>query len=132
MSSHDLNSVMLYIHPPLAIAGEILVFLFAALLSVSRYTEKRATRYVGWSAWLLTLAGLVSGAVWAQIAWGSYWSWAPTETSTLLLFLSVTVNVAAYHEGKMKLAKWVALASCFLAIVTISLLFTIPGLHSYA
>ena len=32
---------------------------------------------------MLTL-GIITGAAWASYAWGSYWSWAPTETWSLI------------------------------------------------
>jgi len=41
----------------------------------------------------LTL-GLISGAVWANEAWGSYWSWDPKETWALIVWL---VYVAYLH-----------------------------------
>lgn len=36
--------------------------------------------------WLLTL-GIITGAVWANSAWGSYWSWDPKETWSLITWL---------------------------------------------
>ena len=59
----------------------------------------------GYSAWLLTFLGLLTGMIWAQIAWGNYWSWDPKETMTLLLFLAVSAQLVAYHEQKAKLTK---------------------------
>ena len=35
---------------------------------------------------LLTI-GIISGAVWANEAWGSYWSWDPKETWALVTWL---------------------------------------------
>jgi ABC-type transport system involved in cytochrome c biogenesis permease subunit len=34
--------------------------------------------------------------LWAQSAWGSYWSWDPKETMPLLLFLSLSASLVAY------------------------------------
>ena len=131
MNSHELNSAMILIHPPLAIAGYVFIFLFAALLSVSRYRTKRMTRFFGLAAWLLTFFGLVSGMIWAQLEWGSYWSWDPKETFTLLFFVTVSISTAAYHEEKFKIAKWIALTSCFLSVITLLISFIIAGLHSF-
>ena len=129
MSSHELSSVMIYIHPPLAIAAYVFVFLFAALL-FSNYSGRRITRFAGLAAWTLTFSGLVSGMFWAQIGWGSYWSWDPKETATLLLFIAVTVSLLAYHEEK-KIAKWITLIACFLSIITILISYILAGLHSF-
>jgi ABC-type transport system involved in cytochrome c biogenesis permease subunit len=99
MSSHELNSTMRYVHPPLAIAGYVFIFLFTATLFLAHNREKKATRFFGFAAWMFTLLGLVTGMVWAQIAWGSYWSWDPKETLTLLLFAAVSANLVLYYEN---------------------------------
>jgi len=131
MSSHELNSTMLYIHPPLAIAGYAFIFLFTAALFLARNREKKAIRLFGLAAWIFTLLGLVTGMVWAQIAWGSYWSWDPKETLTLLLFASVSASFVLYYENSWKAAKWVSLSSCVLSVITASSPFLIAGLHSF-
>ena len=90
---------MLYVHPPLAIAGYVFIFLFAALQLLNNKNE-RFTRYIGLTSWVLTFLGLVSGMVWAQIGWGSYWSWDPKEDATLLLFIGVSLSVLAFFENR--------------------------------
>jgi len=129
--SHELDSVMLFIHPSLAIAGYTLIFLFTALLLISRYDEKRLTGIIGLAAWLLTFLGLISGMVWAQTAWGSYWSWDPKETSTLLLFVAVSISTSAYYERKLRISKWTSFISCLLVIETTLISFILAGLHSF-
>jgi len=132
MSSHELNSAMMFIHPPLAIAGHVSVFLFALALFLSRGKEKRVTRFVGLAAWLLTFLGLVTGMVWAQVAWGSYWSWDPKETLTLLLFIAVSASLIVYFEKKLKIATGLSVISCVLSVITASSSIIIAGLHSFA
>jgi ABC-type transport system involved in cytochrome c biogenesis permease subunit len=122
---------MLYIHPPLSIIGYVFIFLFAVSLLLSKNLEKKAVKYFGVSAWVFTFLGLVTGMLWAQVAWGSYWSWDPKETMTLLLFISVTAAELFYFEKKPQLTKWLALSSCALTIVTTLISLIIAGLHSY-
>lgn len=131
MSSHELYSAMIFVHPPIAIAGYVFIFLFAAALSFSRNREKRIVRFFGLAAWLFTFFGLVSGMIWAQAAWGSYWSWDPKETSTLLLFVTISASITFYHENKLKMATWLSLVSCLLSGITASISFIIAGLHSF-
>ena len=131
MSSHELNSTMLFVHPPLAIAGYVFIFLFTASLFLTRNREKKATQFFGFAAWIFTLLGLVTGMVWAQIAWGSYWSWDPKETLTLLLFVAVSASVVLYYEKNWKTAKWASLFSCVLSVITALSSFLISGLHSF-
>ena len=131
MSTHELNSTMLFVHPPLAIAGYIFVFLFTVCLFIARNQEKKATPFFGFAAWIFTLLGLVTGMVWAQIAWGSYWSWDPKETLTLLLFVAISASIVLYYEKNWKTAKWASLFSCVLSAITAASSFLISGLHSF-
>ena len=83
---------------------------------------------------LLTL-GIVTGAAWAHYAWGSYWSWDPKETWSLITWLIYAAFLhARYVRG------WRGKKAAFLSIVGFAaVLFTylgvnliISGLHSYA
>jgi ABC-type transport system involved in cytochrome c biogenesis permease subunit len=131
MSSHELNSALMFVHPPLAIAGHVFVFLFAMSLFLSRGKEKRAVRFVGLTTWLLTLLGLVTGMIWAQVAWGGYWSWDPKETLTLLLFVAVSASFISYYEKRVRLATGLSVVSCVLMVITALSSFIIAGLHSF-
>ena len=132
MDSHELNSIMLYIHPPLAIVGYIFIFLFAILIIKKGNFSKKITRTSGLAAWLLTFIGLLTGMFWAQVAWGSYWSWDPKETMTLVMFLALSAQQVAYFEKKQKATRWLAVISCVLVIITGGIMFIISGLHSFA
>jgi len=48
--------------------------------------ERAIARVVGWGFPWLTL-GILSGAIWAQDAWGRYWGWDPKETWALVTWL---------------------------------------------
>jgi cytochrome c-type biogenesis protein CcsB len=82
---------------------------------------------------LLTLA-IISGAIWAETAWGTYWSWDPKETWSLITWF---VYAALLH-GRLTTG-WRGKKAAILAIVGFFvLLFTfigvnllLPGLHSY-
>jgi ABC-type transport system involved in cytochrome c biogenesis permease subunit len=131
MSSHELNSALMFVHPPLAIAGHVFVFLFAIALFLSRGKEKRAVRFVGLTTWVLTLLGLLTGMIWAQVAWGVYWSWDPKETLTLLLFVAVSASFISYYEQRVKLATGLSVVSCILTVITALSSFIMAGLHSF-
>ena len=126
--AHELDSIMLFVHPPLAVAAYVFIFLCAALLFRQK-AKSQALNLCGSSAWLLTLSGLVTGMLWAQIAWGTYWSWDPKETMTLLLFLSVSGYLVAYYEQYTELTKWLAVLSCVLVLLTAFGSFIFGGLH---
>jgi cytochrome c-type biogenesis protein CcsB len=83
---------------------------------------------------LLTL-GIITGSIWAQSAWGSYWSWDPKETWSLITWLLY----AALLHARLT-AGWRGRKAAILAIVGFgAVLFTflgvnllLPGLHSYS
>lgn len=82
---------------------------------------------------LLTL-GIITGAVWAHSAWGSYWTWDPKETWSLITWL---VYAAFLHSRMMR--GWRGKKLAILSIVGFCcVLFTyfgvnyLSGLHSYA
>jgi len=81
---------------------------------------------------LLTI-GIVTGAAWADYAWGTYWSLDPKETWSLITWL---VYAAFLHA---RLARgWSGTRSAYLSLLGFAaVLFTyvgvnyLPGLHSY-
>jgi len=121
---------MLYIHPPLSIIGFAFIFLFTILLFLKK-SKKKETKIIGITAWTLTFAGLVTGMLWAQLAWGNYWSWDPKENMTLILFVATTATMLAHFEKYPNAAKWLSLAASVLAVITASTSFILTGLHSF-
>jgi cytochrome c-type biogenesis protein CcsB len=88
---------------------------------------------------LLTF-GIVSGAAWANDAWGRFWSWDPKETWSL-----ITWTVFAAYLHVMKIPRWrdkygpyVNILGFFCMIITfiginwISKLLGIPSMHIYS
>lgn len=78
--------------------------------------------------------GIISGSVWAQRAWGTFWSWDPKETWALLLWLVYL----AYLHGRVtrgwkgRRSAYYAIAGFFVMIFTyLGSSFLFRGLHSY-
>jgi cytochrome c-type biogenesis protein CcsB len=55
-------------------------------LSLAESLDNISYRIIGLGFPLLTI-GIIAGAVWANEAWGSYWSWDPKETWALITWL---------------------------------------------
>ncbi|MBW4466802.1 MAG: c-type cytochrome biogenesis protein CcsB [Pegethrix bostrychoides GSE-TBD4-15B] len=55
-------------------------------LSLAEALDNISYRMIGLGFPLLTI-GIIAGAVWANEAWGSYWSWDPKETWALITWL---------------------------------------------
>jgi cytochrome c-type biogenesis protein CcsB len=83
---------------------------------------------------LLTL-GILTGAVWAHYAWGSYWSWDPKETWSLIVWLIYAGFLHARIIGGWR-GKRTALISVigFLGVIFLYLgvNLLLSGLHSYS
>ena len=78
--------------------------------------------------------GIITGAVWANSAWGSYWSWDPKETWSLITWF---IYATLLHARKMR--GWHGKRIAYLSIIGfMAVIFTyfgvnlLPGLHSYA
>jgi cytochrome c-type biogenesis protein CcsB len=84
---------------------------------------------------LMQTALLITGAIWAQFAWGRYWSWDPKETWALITW----IIYAGYLHTRTMMG-WRGHRSALLAVTAfVVVLFTLfgvglllPGLHSYA
>jgi cytochrome c-type biogenesis protein CcsB len=80
----------------------------------------------------LTL-GIVTGSVWAHYAWGSYWSWDPKETWSLITWLVYAVMlhtrlVRGWRGKRMAIMAIVGFACVLFTYLGVNLL---PSLHSY-
>ena len=82
----------------------------------------------------LTLT-IVTGAIWAERAWGSYWSWDPKETWSLVTWIiyAVYLHLRLRRGWKGKAAAIFAVAGFVCVIFTyIGVNTFLPGVHSYA
>jgi cytochrome c-type biogenesis protein CcsB len=82
----------------------------------------------------LLAAGIAMGAVWANAAWGAYWSWDPKETWSLITAAVYTLYLALRLKGvKGEDAAYVSLLGFASVLFTyFGVSYVIPGLHSYA
>ncbi len=83
---------------------------------------------------LLTL-GIITGAAWANYAWGSYWSWDPKETWSLITWLIYAAFLHArfargWRGKKTAVLSIIGFAAVLFTYLGVNLL--IVGLHSYA
>jgi cytochrome c-type biogenesis protein CcsB len=102
-------------------------------LSLGETLDNLSYRTIGLGFPLLTI-GIVAGAVWANEAWGSYWSWDPKETWSLITWL---VFAAYLHTRITK--GWQGRKPAILASMGMLVIWTCylgvnllgKGLHSY-
>jgi cytochrome c-type biogenesis protein CcsB len=125
------------------ICGTVVVFLvhtmlgFGALLSNihldGQLLDEINYRSVTLGYPLYTLGALFAGAIWAEQAWGAFWSWDPKEVGALILWLFYSAFLhARYQRG------WSGSRTAILSLVGFAMLmlsffgnYFFGGLHSY-
>lgn len=103
-----LKSGWLGVHTSFSILGES-AFAFAFIISIMYLIQERQLKAkhlgvifhrlpsldimdtLGYKSltigWPLFTLGMITGAIWANSAWGTYWSWSPKETSSLIIWV---------------------------------------------
>jgi cytochrome c-type biogenesis protein CcsB len=82
---------------------------------------------------LFTIGALFAGAIWAQYAWGSFWSWDPKETGALVVWLYYTLLLHQNVRGKWRGKTLAVMSVIGLAIALVSFLgnLFLGGMHAY-
>jgi cytochrome c-type biogenesis protein CcsB len=102
-------------------------------LSLLQTVDIWSYRIIGLGFPFLTI-GIISGAVWANEAWGSYWSWDPKETWALITWLVFAIYLHARLIKGWQGQKAALVGSCGFFVIWICYLgvnFLGKGLHSY-
>ncbi|NJR63454.1 MAG: c-type cytochrome biogenesis protein CcsB [Cyanobacteria bacterium CRU_2_1] len=118
---------------PSATLSEATAPLSPQRLSLAETLDNISYRIIGLGFPLLTI-GIIAGAVWANEAWGSYWSWDPKETWALITWLVFAAYLhARITRGWQGRRPAILAASGFLVVwicyLGVNLLG--KGLHSY-
>lgn len=78
--------------------------------------------------------GIITGAVWANSAWGTYWSWDPKETWSLITWFvyALTLHIRYTRGWSGKRIAYLAIFGFFCVLFTYyGVNFWLSGLHSY-
>ncbi len=84
---------------------------------------------------LLLTAGIATGAVWADQAWGTYWSWDPKETWSLITWFvyAVMIHARLMRGWRGRRIAWMSLIGFGTVLFTyFGVNMLLAGLHSYA
>jgi cytochrome c-type biogenesis protein CcsB len=84
---------------------------------------------------LMLAVGIITGSIWANLAWGNWWSWDPKETWALVTWLVYAIYL--HHRLAMKWhpekLAWFALGAFPVVMFTyVGVNYLLVGLHSYA
>lgn len=102
-------------------------------LTLADVLDNISYRMIGLGFPLLTI-GIIAGAVWANEAWGSYWSWDPKETWALITWLvfaaylhaRITKGWQGRRPAILAASGFVVVWICYLGVNILG-----KGLHSY-
>lgn len=102
-------------------------------LSLADTLDNVSYRIIGLGFPLLTI-GIIAGAVWANEAWGSYWSWDPKETWALITWLVFAAylhsRITRGWQGRkpaiLAASGFIVVWVCYLGVNLLG-----KGLHSY-
>ncbi|MGE5308679.1 MAG: cytochrome c biogenesis protein CcsA [Deltaproteobacteria bacterium] len=91
-------------------------------------------RFIAFAFPFLTI-GMTTGSVWANAAWGTYWSWDPKETCSLITWLvyALYLHLRVFRGWKESKAAYLSIFGYLAVLFTfVGVNFILPGLHSYA
>jgi cytochrome c-type biogenesis protein CcsB len=115
-----------------AAAGDPFALWLAGLPSLARL-DMLTYRIIAIGLVLLSV-GIITGAMWANEAWGAYWSWDPKETAALLSWIIYASFMHLHTRSSWRGEKsaWVSIvgfASIMFCYLGVNI--WISGLHSY-
>ncbi|ABO49242.1 cytochrome c assembly protein [Desulforamulus reducens MI-1] len=96
--------------------------------------DKLLYRVIAFGFVFLTLV-LITGAVWAEQAWGTWWSWDPKETWALITWLIYAIFLhGRFTRGwQGRRSAWLAILGFAAVIFTLfGVTWLMPGMHSYS
>jgi ABC-type transport system involved in cytochrome c biogenesis permease subunit len=82
---------------------------------------------------LYTLGALFAGAIWAEQAWGAFWSWDPKEVGALIIWLFYSAFLHARYQRGWTGTRTAVLSLTGFAMMMLSFFgnYFFGGLHSY-
>ncbi len=120
------NYRIVFFHVPAAISSFlafVITFIFSIAYLISEKPKRDAISYSSAKyGFIMITAALISGSIWAKVAWGSYWNWDPRETFVLILWFAYAAyfGLRASIEDPLVKAKYSAVYAAF-AFVTVPL-----------
>lgn len=106
----------------------------AGNLPASGVLDRLAARTMAFAFPIWTFA-IITGAIWAEAAWGRYWNWDPKETWAFISWVvyAVYLHARATAGWKGKRAAYINLLGAATMIFNFAVVNTvISGLHSYS
>lgn len=127
------SSRLIYVHVPLAssaVLSFVLSGVFTALYLAKGGTDREIRFHSAASlGTFFTVLTTVTGAVWAKVAWGTWWNWDPRETSILFLLAVYAAYFALHSSSRRGGARLRAAYLLFAAAVMPFFVFAVPRIY---
>lgn len=135
-----LNSRLLPLHvSTIMMAYTLLLLTFiASLVGVAMPKQRQKmyhfSQFLLFPALMLLCYGIFIGAIWANVSWGTYWSWDPKETWALitLMIYAAPAHRTFSNLSTMKYHIYMALAFFTILMTYLGVNYFLGGMHSYA
>ena len=141
------NSFLLTVHVATAVLaygaagvafGAAVLYLLSPYVSLRALPKPAVLDELGYRAavvsYPLMTVMIILGAVWADIAWGTYWSWDPKETAALVTWLiyGAYLHARVVRDWRGRKAAWLLILGFVAVLFTYFGNLFFGGLHSYA
>jgi ABC-type transport system involved in cytochrome c biogenesis permease subunit len=114
----------------------LVVHVGTIMLSYTLLVVSMLRREVLRPAVFLLATGIFLGAVWANVSWGTYWSWDPKESWALITLLVYSVPLHSkslpWFNSMRNYRIYSLLAFACLLMTYFGVNFLLGGMHSYA
>ena len=135
-----LNSHLLPLHvSTIMMAYTLLLLTFiVSLVGVAMPKQRQKmyhfSQFLLFPALMLLCYGIFIGAIWANVSWGTYWSWDPKETWALitLMIYAAPAHRTFSNLSTMKYHIYMALAFFTILMTYLGVNYFLGGMHSYA
>lgn len=138
LTLHVVTAVVAYGAAAVSFGAALLYLLRPALRRIPGIPSEEILDEIGYRAVVITFPLLtimiILGAIWADIAWGRYWSWDPKETSALVTWLiyGAYLHARVVRDWRGRRAAWLLVLGFVAVLFTYFGNLFFGGLHSYA
>lgn len=130
LTSHVITAAIAY--AAFALAAGLAVM---QLIKTERKVSRETVYGIVAGGFVMLSITIVLGAIWAEQAWGSYWSWDPKETWALITWIIYALYLHLHRrlEWKGRTASIMVISGFVLVLFTFfGVNYLLSGLHSYA
>ena len=111
-----------------------IISLVGIVMPKQRQKMYHLSQFMLFPALMLLCYGIFIGAIWANVSWGTYWSWDPKETWALitLMIYGAPAHRTFSNLSTLKYHLYMTLAFFTILMTYLGVNYFLGGMHSYA